>query len=129
MEKIGEDTIGKFYKEKILSQKNLNTVYLPKVKGQIRIEKDLYGVRLYYSSKKFLNLEDEETARYLKIFLEIGLDEIKIPKDQDYLKNILPELEYLKQKIEKILTSNLNFIINPKTKEKIKNIIWTKVMK
>lgn len=129
MKKIGEDTIGKFYREKILSQKNLDTVHLPKVKSQIRIEKDLYGVRLYYSNKKFLNLKDEETARYLKIFLEIGLDKVKIPKDRSYLKNILPEVEYLKQKIEKILTSNLSSIINPKTKEKIRNIIWTKIMK
>lgn len=129
MEKIGENTIGKFYREKILSQKELETVSLPRVKGEIRIEKDLYGVKLYYSPKKHMSLEDEESARYLKIFLEIGLNEVKVPKDKEYLKKVLPELKKIKQKAETIINSTTSFILNPKTKEKVKNKIWMEVMR
>lgn len=81
MDKIGENTLGKFYREKILSQKYLQAKKLPKHTEKIWIEQDLYGWRLY-SGKKHIDCDSENEARYLKVWLESGLDKVKIPKDK-----------------------------------------------
>jgi hypothetical protein len=50
----------------------------------------------------FYNVEchSEEEARYLKVFLEVGLDKVKVPQDESYLNAIIPDLEEIKSRIE-----------------------------
>ena len=129
MDKIGVDTLGRFYKEKILIQKSLLTKILPRTSGEVKIEQDLYGWRLYYSGKRYIRCSSTEEARYLKIFLELGLNEVKVPKDNKYLKDILPEIESLKTKIAETINSYLESIVDTKTKAKIGHQLWVEVMR
>ena len=128
MDKIGKETLGKFYKEKILSQKPLLTKILPKESGKVKIEQHLFGWRLY-SGKKYIECDSEEEARYLKVFLEAGMDKVKIPKNNEYLKSILLEIESLMTKIAEIIDSYLESIVDTKTKAKISHHLWAEVMK
>ncbi len=128
IDKIDEETLGKFYNEKILSQKQLYTKKLPKPSEKIWIEQDLYGWRLY-SGKKHIVCESEQVARYLKVWLEAGLEKVKIPKDNEYLETILPELENLKEVIDKIVNSYLESILDPKTRAKIHHQLWQEILK
>ncbi|MBM3239056.1 SAM-dependent DNA methyltransferase [Candidatus Poribacteria bacterium] len=135
MDRIGDETIGKFYREKILSQESLSTKTLAPVgrtvsspHASIKIEQDLLGWKLY-SVRRHIECRSQEEARYLKIFLEAGLGEVKIPEDDEYLKSILPELEALKTKADKIVSSYLESIVDSKTRAKIEHQLWAEMMK
>jgi hypothetical protein len=128
MGKVGDETIGKFYREKILTHKPLLTKMLPKASDKVKIEQHLFGWRLS-SGKKYLECNSEEEARYLKVFLEAGTDKVKMPKDIEYLKSILPEMENLKIKITEVINSYLESIVDTKTKAKIAHNLWTEVLK
>lgn len=127
MNNIGEETLGRFYKEKILTQKEIYTRELSKLPGKIKIEKNLFKWNLT-SDKKYIDCDSEEKARYLKVFIEAGVEKIKVPEEKNYLKNILPDLEALKEGIDKIVDSYLESIINPKTKEKLKHLFWSEIV-
>jgi hypothetical protein len=57
------------------------------------------------------------------------MDNVKIPKDIEYLKGILPDIESLKIKITEIINSYLESIVDTKTKTKISHQLWTEVLK
>jgi len=126
MEKVGENTLGKFYAEKVLSQPSLETKTLPPADGDISIKQTLMGWRLY-SGKESIDCASELEARYLKVWLEAGLDSVKTPANEDYLKVIVPELESLKQKIDEIIAPYLNSIVNVKTKDRISRQLWMEI--
>jgi hypothetical protein len=135
MDRIGDETIGKFYREKILSQESLSTKALSFVgrtvsspHKSIKIEQDLLGWKLY-SGGGYIECNSQEEARYLRIFLEAGLGEVKVPEDDEYVKSILPELEALKTKADEIVGSYLESIVDNKTRAKIEHQLWTEMMK
>jgi len=128
MTNIGEETLGKFYREKILSQESLSEKTLPKASGEVKIEQGLFGWRLSAGQEK-IECHSEEEARYLRIFLEAGIDRVKIPEDKDYLKSILPEAEELKARIDEIIDSYLESIMDPKIREKLRHQLWSEIMK
>ncbi|MBM3238005.1 SAM-dependent DNA methyltransferase [Candidatus Poribacteria bacterium] len=121
-------TLGEFYREKILSREDLITRELPTNLGEIKIESDLFGWKLY-SDKKFIECRSEEEARYLKVFMDAGMTEIGVPGDEEYLKIILPELEQLKTRIDEIINSYLESIIGAKTKAQLKHSVFMEMMK
>jgi len=127
MKKIGPETLGKFYKEKILSQKHYFKK-LPSKGKKIRIDQTLLGW-LLISDKKHLACASEEQARYLKIWIETGLEKVAIPNDDNYLKLILPELEKVFTKIEKIINSFAYSIVDQKTRQRILQKLWQEVVK
>jgi type I restriction-modification system DNA methylase subunit len=118
MEKMGDEALGKFYAERVLSQKALETKRLPPTDGDISIKKTLMGWRLY-SGKQSIDCASELEARYLKVWLEAGLDSVKAPTNEDYLKEIVPKLESLKKKIDEIIAPYLDSIVNVKTRDRI----------
>ncbi len=128
MEKIGDDTLGKFYQEKVLSQKSLSTKLMPKATDDITIKQGLFGWRLY-SGKKYIECASELEARYLKVWLEAGAEEIEVPEDENYLKTIVPELESLKAKINTAIEDHLSFIANVKTRDRILHQLWHELSK
>lgn len=130
MSEIGDETLGKFYREKILTQKPLLTKTLPEVslKDEIKIEKSLFGWILS-SGSKHIECRSEEEALYLKVFLEAGLNKVKIPKDDNCLKDVLPELIKIKGRIDKIINSYLESIVDIKTREKLKHRLLSEVIK
>jgi hypothetical protein len=129
MDKIGNETLGNFYKERILGHKNLSTRKLFPTDKEIKLEHGLFGFRLSSGKKKYVDCDTEEEAKYLNIFIEAGFEKIKIPKDKKYLKKILPELESLKSKIDEVVESYLNSILEQKTRTKISHLVWGEIIK
>lgn len=127
MKKISPKTLGKFYKEKALSQKHYFKKLPPKGKN-IRIDQTLMEW-LLISDKKHISCTSEEQARYLKIWLETGLEEVAIPNNDNYLKLILPELEKLFKKIERIIDSFIYSIVDQKTRQRVLQKLWQEATK
>jgi len=128
MQKIGDDNLGKFYREKILSQKDLVTKSIPITKGKIKIDKDLFGWRLI-CGKESITCNSEEEAHYIKVFAEAGLEIIKIPKNHNYLKAIINDLRNLKKKTDQVIASFLQSIVNPKIRAKVAHTLWMEIFK
>jgi len=123
---IGDETLGKFYKEKILTQKHLRTKKLPQGSGKVKIEELLQGWGVY-SGKKYVECDSEAEARYLKVFIGTGINKVKLPAE-DILLLILPELEKLRAKIDSVIDSYLESIISGKTRILLQHRIWTKLL-
>jgi len=127
LDKIGEDTLGKFYKEKILSQKNLYTKKLPPATEKPQIDKSLFGWHLA-SGKNMIECRSEAEARYLKVWLNTGIKSIKVPKNEKYLEKIIDEFEKLKFNLDKIIEEYLSSILSIKVKNQILHQIWQKII-
>lgn len=122
--------LGEFYREKVLTLPNKSLIkrVLPNNSGEIKIERDLFGWKLY-SGEDFVECHSEEETRYLKVFLDAGLREINVPKDDEYLQNILPELERLKTRIDEIINSYLESILDRKIREKLRHEVYMDITK
>jgi len=127
-DKLGEDSLGKFYREKILTHKPLRTKSLPRISGEVKLEQELFGWRLS-SGRERIDCTSETEARYLKVWLEAGLESVRIPKDEDYLTEIVPELENLKQKIDAVFEDYLGSILDPRLRQRLLHQLWQEVMK
>ncbi|MBI4824331.1 MAG: SAM-dependent DNA methyltransferase [Nitrospirae bacterium] len=121
-ERLGDKLLGHFYRENILNQKALKTVRLFHPQKEIQIKNGLWGWRLS-SGKDLIECESEAEAEYLKIWLESGLEEVKVPKDESYLSKILPELKALKERIDQIINDHISSIKS----QKIQNAILRKL--
>jgi len=128
MDKLGEDTLGKFYRDKILTHKPLRSRSLLKIPGEVRLERELFGWRLS-SGREHLDCTSETEARYLKVWLEAAQESIKIPKDEDYLKDIVPELESLKQKTDEVFEDYLGSILDPRLRQRLLHQLWQEATK
>jgi len=128
MEKIGGETLGKFYRERILNRKDLKAMTLFKPRGEITIEHGLFGYRIL-SGRDYIECDSEEEARYLKVFIEAGMNEVEVPKDRCYLRTVLSELEVLKRKNDEIVDIYLSSISSKKIREKLRHEIWQKIMR
>lgn len=128
MNKIGNETIGKFYKTRILSLKSLKTRKLPKVKGDIVVCKNLFGWHIKVG-RKHIDCSSESEADYLDVFLQIGLETVRIPRGKAVLDRVSNKLGKLKRRIDKIVASYLDSIVSTKTKRMLSNIIWSEIMK
>jgi len=53
------------------------------------------------------------------LWLEAGLEEVKVPKDEAYISKILPELKALKEKIDRIISDHISSITSQKLQNKI----------
>ncbi len=126
MDKLGDDTLGKFYREKMLTHKPLRSRSLPRVSGEVKLEQELFGWRLS-SGREHIDCTSEMEARYLKVWLEAGLDSVKMPKDEDYLKEIVPELESLKQKANEVFEDYLGSILDSKLRQRLLHQLWQEV--
>ncbi len=128
MDKLGEETLGKFYQDKILSHKPLYIKKLPVPSGEIKLEQDLFGWRLSWR-RRHLPCTSEPEARYLKVWLEAGLEKIRVPKDEHYLNNITPQLESVKKKTDEVFENYLGSILDPRTRQRLLHQLWQEVTK
>lgn len=76
-----------------------------------------------------MDCTSETEARYLKVWLEAGLESVKIPKDEDYLREIVPELESLKQKTDAVFEDYLSSILDSRTRQRLLHQLWQEVTK
>lgn len=121
-------TIGEFYREEILVRDDLMDAQFPENDGEAQVVKDLFGWKLY-SGKNFIECRSEYEARYLKVFFDAGMMEVKIPKDDNYLKKITPELELLKSKIDDIINRYIDTVMNRKIREKVRHEVYQEITK
>jgi len=128
MDKLGDDTLGKFYREKILSHKPLRSRSLPRVSGEVKLEQELFGWRLS-SGREHIDCASEMEARYLKVWLEAGLENVNIPKDEVYLSEIVPELENLKQKTDDVFGDYLGSILDSRLCQHLLHQLWQEATK
>lgn len=127
-EKLGENTLGKFYRAKILSQEELILKTLPHPTGKVQTENGLFGWRVK-AGRVYIDCKNEAEARYLKIFWDAGMEEIKIPENEKYLETILPDLEKLKSDIDTIINEYLKSIYNPKLRDRILHKLQQEIVK
>ncbi len=123
---IGEGKVKKWRKEKILSQKKLKTVKLPEMENEARIEKSLFGWQIK-NGKKVISCASRFEARYLKIWLELGAESVKVPEEEKYLKKCVLELEKMKSEIDEKINSLIGSILDRKLKKIIFHQIWQRL--
>ena len=126
MKRIGTPTLGSFYKRRVLSKKNLREVDLPEKAEPLEVKKTLLGFRLF-SGKNSIDCVSKEEAEYLKIFVEADWENVKIPKDLEIIKKLLPNLKKIFQKIEESLEYYTDGILDERLKNQIKTLIWQAV--
>jgi len=126
MDKIGDGTLSKFYEANIGNQQLLTEKTLPGHSNEISIRQSLLGWRLY-SGDKYIDCASEMEAHYLCIWLEVGLDRINVPSDENYLAKLIPKLRKQKVKIDEVIESQVGFITNAKTREKMLHLLWTQI--
>jgi hypothetical protein len=123
-------TIGKFYKEKVLSlpKEKLTKKELPSCWiDEPKIVRDLFGWKIF-TGKEYIECSSEEEARYLKIFLETGIWEVYVP-DLENLRILIPELEKIKKRIDDIINRYLIGILDKDLRRKIKQEVYAYVTK
>lgn len=120
-------TLGEFYREKVLAYPKLITRDLPDGSDGVEIRQELFSWVLLIKGKR-VECRSEEEARFLKVYLEAGMMEIAVPDDDEYLRQILPELERLKARTDQIIEENLRTILNPKIRERIRQRVYAKLL-
>ena len=119
--------IGEFYREKVLLRDDLIRRELPYRKGDIRIDQDLFGWKLY-AGNRYIECRSEVEARYLKPFLELGFSEVYVPKDEEYLKSILPRWEHVKRRTDEILNDFMEGILSRKIRSQLRSAVMAEVL-
>ncbi len=124
------ETFGKFYADKVLSQKRENLVRRDLVGyscfGELRMEQDLFGWKVH-TKRRVFECDSELEAKYLMIFLELGWREIYVPKDLEYFAEIMPRLDYLKARMDRVLTDGLKRVFGRKIRQETRTIFYRKV--
>ncbi len=119
---------GKFYREDVLTKKPLGKKVLPPQSEKIKIVKDLFGWKLF-SGGHYIDCRSEEEAKFLKIFLEVGFEEVKVPKDDKILAKLLADLEEMKEMADEIIEENAEGLISRRTKEELRHLVWQELVK
>ncbi|MBN1339114.1 MAG: SAM-dependent DNA methyltransferase [Bacteroidales bacterium] len=128
LEKTGEENIGKYYRENILSLKNLKKVSLPKVNQNPEETEDFFGWKLVYGKNKYIECASEAEARYLKIFAETGIEEVLVPTQEKELARSLQEIQPIKEENDKVIKEYLGSIVNKKTAEDLRQRVWRRIL-
>lgn len=128
MGRIGPDTLGKFYRENILTLKPLIIKELPPISGKVKIDHRLFEWRLY-CGKKFVECRSELEARYLRVFIDTGIESVKLPGDNKLLEYLVPQLEEIKSRMETSIKSELESIMSAKTRERLRHLLWAEIIK
>jgi len=115
--------VGEIYKEQILPRKDLVTKELPVNGEDSELIKDLFGYKLI-NGKNTIECDTEEEARYLKIFWDTGITEVKIPKDHTFLKKVLAELEESKRIVDERMAKFMRSILRRQDRERLRREVY-----
>ena len=121
--------IGDFYRDRILTRDDLQQreLTLP-VDKEPQIIKYLFGWQLVAGDDS-IDCRSEVEARYLRIFVELGLHEVAVPDSDEFLDRVLPELEYLKERADQILNEHLETVFDPRVKAKVRRDVYAEISK
>lgn len=127
------ELIGDYYAEKVLS-KEARQLANRELLGwmcwnETAIEQNLFGWQVRVEDKHAFDCRSELEARYLRVFLELGWRSVHIPKDDLYLAEILPRIEYLKRRADEIVDNGLKTIFNRKLRIEVRRKLYQKISK
>ncbi len=118
--------IGQFYRERVAGRHDLLLRELTITDNKAAtIEQNLFGYRVA-TSNGFLDCRSETEARFLRVFVDLGVREIGVPQDDNFLLTILPELESLKQRIDNLLEPYM-LTLNPRLRAELRRSAYAKV--
>ena len=101
------EKLGTTYGEEVLSGRT-RVVSLPGRKCEPRILNTFLGFELQVAQKR-ITCPDMTTARYLRIFAEVGMPSVRTPYDPTLTTCVLPQLEQALRKVKNLLLEeNLN---------------------
>ena len=101
------EKLGTTYGEQVLSGRT-RVVSLPGRKCEPRILNTFLGFELQVAQKR-ITCPDMTTARYLRIFAEVGMPSVRTPYDPTLTTCVLPQLEQALRKVKNLLLEeNLN---------------------
>lgn len=123
---IGKDTFSNFYKDNILTQK-VNVVTIPRFKIPIKIIKTLIGYSVTDKKDKY-HCKTYEQAKYIALLATMGMEKIVIPKNEDYLKQILPKLQKTTDMIKEELETYSSSIVDKKLQIEIKQKVMSVII-
>ncbi len=95
------EKLGRTYKEEVLSGRT-RVISLPGRKCEPRILNTFLGFELQVARKR-ITCPDMSTARYLRIFAEVGMPSVRTPYDPTLTTCVLPQLEQALKKIKDLL--------------------------
>jgi isopentenyldiphosphate isomerase len=121
--------IGAFYKERVLTRDDLVQADLTLPSSEeLEIVEHLFGWQLRADGAA-IDCSSEAEARYLRIFVELGLNEVAVPASKEFLEQILPDLEYLKRRADQILDEHLETVFDPRIKAKVRRDVYAEIAK
>ncbi len=91
------------YREQVLTQKT-RTIRLLGRKSSAKIIHTLLGFEVQASYKR-IQCPDMVTARYLRLFSELGFHSIKLPYDPTLTEKLIPDLETMVEGIKEEIRS------------------------
>jgi len=95
------EKLGRTYGEEVLSGPT-RVVSLPGRKCEPRILHTFLGFELQVAQKR-MTCPDMSTARYLRLFAEIGMPSVRAPYDPSLTTGVLPQLEQSLKNIKDLL--------------------------
>ena|SRR5882762_11482371 len=121
--------IGAFYKDKVLTRHDLVQADLTLPSNEkLEIVEHLFGWQLRADGAA-IDCSSEAEARYLRIFVELGLHEVAVPASEEFLEQILPDLEYLKRRADEILDEHLETVFDPRIRAKVRRDVYAEIAK
>jgi isopentenyldiphosphate isomerase len=121
--------IGSFYKDKVLTRDDLTQADLTLPSNEeLEIVEHLFGWQLRADGAA-IDCSSEAEARYLRIFVELGLHEVAVPASEEFLEQILPDLEYLKRRADEILDEHLETVFDPRIRAKVRREVYAEIAK
>jgi len=121
-------TFGKFYREDVLTKRPLIKKILPPHTEKIKVVKDLFGWKLF-SGGHYIDCRSEEEANFLKIFLELGFEEVKVPKEDKTLAKLLKELKEIKEVADEIIEEHAEGLVSSRIREELRHRVWQELAK
>ena len=122
--------IGEYYAEKVLTQGQENLTKRELVGyscfGETSMEQDLFGWKIH-TKRRIFEFDTEIEARYILIFLELGWRIVYIPKNLDYLAEIMPRLEYLKMRADEVIGNGLKRVFGRKIRWEARTLTYRKI--
>lgn len=121
--------IGDFYRDRILTRDDLQQreLLLP-TDRESQIIQDLFGWQLVAGDVS-IDCRSEVEARYLRVFIELGVHDVAVPDSEEFLQQILPDLEYLKRRADEILDEHLETVFDPRVKAKVRRDVYAEISK
>ena len=119
--------LGVYYRQIIEGREDLEEIELPFTEQPVELEPTLFSWKAK-SGKRVIECRSEEMARYIKVFWEAMALRIEVPADDEYIREILPRLEKIKQKHDQIIYDHIEWLSTARAKKEYLQLTWSKLL-